>query len=391
MNGMCGDEGKAGPEEPRMTQMSADATSRMELRYRYGEVVSISSPSAWICAIRGSCISWSAVLSERYLLHAVADLCPMATFGTDLARAAQLLRDGNIVAIPTETVYGLAADAFDEAAVLKVFAAKQRPSFDPLIVHIGQRDDVPRVVRELPPGAEALMDAFWPGPLTLVLPKQPAVPDLVTSGLDSVGLRMPAHPLTRELLGLLDFPLAAPSANPFGYVSPTTAQHVADQLGDRVPYILDGGPCTVGVESTILGWDAGRWHLYRPGGIALEAIESVIGRVEPAVKQVLPVAPGMLESHYAPRKPVHVGDVPALLRRFAGQAVGVIAFRNDHPAHRCEVLSESGDLSEAARHLFAVLRDMDGSDCAVIVAEEFPEEGLGRAINDRLRRASAKR
>ena len=327
----------------------------------------------------------------------------MATIGTDLAHAAQLLRDGNIVAIPTETVYGLAANAFDEAAVLKVFEAKQRPSFDPLIVHIGQRGDVPRVVRELPPGAEALMDAFWPGPLTLVLPKQAAVPDLVTSGLDTVGLRMPAHPLTRELLGLLDFPLAAPSANPFGYVSPTTAQHVADQLGDRVPYILDGGPCSVGVESTILGWDAGaddrppaadrpgRWYVYRAGGIPLESIETIIGRVEPTVKQVLPVAPGMLESHYAPRKLVHVGDVPALLRRFAGQAVGVIAFRSDHPAHRCEVLSESGDLAEAARHLFAVLRDMDGSDCEVIVAEEFPEEGLGRAINDRLRRASAKR
>lgn len=327
----------------------------------------------------------------------------MATIGTDPAHAAQLLREGQVVAIPTETVYGLAANAFDEAAVLKVFGAKRRPSFDPLIVHIGQRSDVPRVVRELPLGAEALMDAFWPGPLTLVLPKQAAVPDLVTSGLDTVGLRMPAHPLTRELLALLDFPLAAPSANPFGYVSPTNAQHVANQLGDRVPYILDGGPCTVGVESTILGWDAGaddrppaathpgRWYLYRPGGIALEAIEAVIGRVEPAVKQVLPVAPGMLESHYAPRKPVYLGEVPALLRRFAGKPVGVIAFRHEYPGHRCEVLSERGDLAEAARHLFAVLREMDSSDCAVIVAEEFPEEGLGRAINDRLRRASAKR
>ncbi|MBX2978522.1 MAG: threonylcarbamoyl-AMP synthase [Flavobacteriales bacterium] len=315
----------------------------------------------------------------------------MATIGSALTHAAQLLRNGHIVAIPTETVYGLAANAFNEAAVLQVFAAKQRPSFDPLIVHIGQRADIHRVVKELPPGAEALMDAFWPGPLTLVLPKQALVPDLVTSGLDTVAVRMPAHPLALELLRQLEFPLAAPSANPFGYVSPTTAQHVADQLGDRVPYILNGGPCTVGVESTILGWDVGRWHLYRPGGIALEAIESVIGRVEPAVKQVLPVAPGMLESHYAPRKPVHVGNVPALLRRFAGQAVGVIAFRSDHPAHRCEVLSENGDLAEAARHLFAVLRDMDSSDCTVIVAEEFPQEGLGRAINDRLRRAAGAR
>jgi L-threonylcarbamoyladenylate synthase len=323
--------------------------------------------------------------------------------GTDLTHAAQLLRKGHIVAIPTETVYGLAANAFDEAAVLQVFAAKQRPSFDPLIVHIGHRADIQRIVKELPPGAEALMDAFWPGPLTLVLPKQSAVPDLVTSGLDTVAVRMPAHPLTLELLRQLDFPLAAPSANPFGYVSPTTAQHVADQLGDKVPYILDGGPCSVGVESTILGWDVGaddrppattptgRWHLYRPGGIPLEAIEQVIGRVEPAVKQVLPVAPGMLESHYAPRKPVHVGDVSALLRRFAGERIGIISFRTEYPAHRCEVLSEHGDLAEAARHLFAVLRELDSTDCNVILAEEFPDEGLGRAINDRLRRASAKR
>jgi L-threonylcarbamoyladenylate synthase len=327
----------------------------------------------------------------------------MATIGTYLAHAAQLLREGHIVAIPTETVYGLAANAFDEEAVLKVFAAKQRPSFDPLIVHIGQRDEIHRVVKELPPGAEALMDAFWPGPLTLVLPKQAIVPDLVTSGLDTVAVRMPAHPLTLELLRQLDFPLAAPSANPFGYVSPTTAQHVADQLDDKVPYILDGGPCSVGVESTILGWvlgaddrppattRTGRWHLYRPGGIPLEAIEQVIGRVEPAVKQVLPVAPGMLESHYAPRKPVHVGDVPTLLRRFAGERIGIISFRTEYPAHRCEVLSEHGNPAEAARHLFAVLRELDDTDCSVILAEEFPDEGLGLAINDRLRRASVKR
>ncbi len=295
-----------------------------------------------------------------------------------------------IVAIPTETVYGLAANAFDESAVLKVFEAKQRPSFDPLIVHVGSLGDACSVVRELPPGAEALMHAFWPGPLTLVLPKRAEVPDVVTSGLDTVGVRMPAHPLTRALLARLGFPLAAPSANPFGYVSPTTAQHVAEQLGERVPYILDGGPCAVGVESTILGWEDGRWVLYRPGGIALEDIEAVIGSVAQAVKQVLPAAPGMLESHYAPRKPVHVGDIDALLRRFAGRRIGIISFRQEHPGHRCEVLSERGDLAEAARNLFAVLRDLDGSECAVILAERFPDEGLGRAINDRLRRAAAR-
>lgn len=313
-----------------------------------------------------------------------------ATIGEQLARAVQLLRMGEAVAIPTETVYGLAANAFDADAVLKVFTAKQRPSFDPLIVHVGRREDVHRVARDLPPGAQALIDAFWPGPLTLVLPKHAEVPDIVTSGLETVGVRMPAHPLTLELLRALDFPLAAPSANPFGFVSPTTAQHVADQLGDRIPYILDGGPCQVGVESTIIGWEHDRWVLYRPGGTALEAIEAVIGSVSLAVKQVLPVAPGMLESHYAPRMPVHVGDVNALLPRFAGMRIGIISFRQVLVAHRCQVLSERGDLSEAARNLFAALRALDSSDCQVILAERFPEEGLGRAINDRLRRAASR-
>ncbi|HPQ59021.1 MAG TPA: L-threonylcarbamoyladenylate synthase, partial [Flavobacteriales bacterium] len=217
-----------------------------------------------------------------------------AQVGTDLARAARLLREGGVVAVPTETVYGLAANAFDPEAALQVFAIKERPSFDPLIVHVGERNEVARVARDLPPGAEALMDAFWPGPLTLVLPRSAEVPDVVTSGLDTVGVRMPAHPLLRELLGQLDFPLAAPSANPFGYVSPTTAQHVADQLGDRVPYILDGGPCVVGVESTILGHESGRWRLYRPGGIGMEDVTRVLGK-EPEVQAQSPLqlpAPG---------------------------------------------------------------------------------------------------
>lgn len=329
----------------------------------------------------------------------------MSTIGTDPTIAARILREGGIVGIPTETVYGLAANALDESAVLHVFAAKERPSFDPLIVHIGQREQVSHVVRSLPPGAEALMDAFWPGPLTLVLPKQESIPALVSSGLDTVAVRMPSHPLTLQLLRMLDFPLAAPSANPFGYVSPTTAAHVAAQLGEKVPYILDGGPCSVGVESTILGWEptdprqqgaqpqegSGAWYIYRSGGVPLEDIERVIGTVAPSVKQVLPVAPGMLESHYAPRKPVYVGTIDPLLRRFAGERIGVISFQKEYPAHRCEVLSEQGDLAEAARNLFAVLRELDSSDCKVILAEVFPEEGLGRAINDRLRRASAKR
>lgn len=314
----------------------------------------------------------------------------MAIIGSDMNDATRLLRAGDIVAIPTETVYGLAANAFDEAAVLKVFEAKQRPSFDPLIVHVGAQQDVDGLARHLPPGAQALMDAFWPGPLTLVLPKRPEVPDLVTSGLDTVGVRMPAHPLVRELLGALPFPLAAPSANPFGYVSPTTAQHVADQLGGRVPYILDGGPCTVGIESTIVGWESDRWMLYRAGGLPVEELEAVIGRVHPAVRQVLPAAPGMLESHYAPRTPVFVGDIHTMRMDHTGKRLGVIAFTRSHAATHCRVLSPSGDLSEAARRLFAALRELDASDCEVILAERFPEHGLGRAINDRLRRAASR-
>lgn len=326
------------------------------------------------------------------------DLCAMpARIGTDLHAAADLLRCGATVAIPTETVYGLAANAFDPEAVLRIFTTKARPSFDPLIVHIGRMEQLGCVVRELPHGAGSLMKAFWPGPLTLVLPKRPEVPDIVTSGLDTVGVRMPTHPMTLELLSKLDFPLAAPSANPFGYVSPTTAQHVADQLGERIPFILDGGPCEVGVESTIIGWEAGQgspegaWYLYRPGGIAVEAIEEVIGTLGTKAPKLHPVAPGMLESHYAPRKPMYVGDINDLMRVHSGHRIGLITFSTPFPAHRSEVLSPSGDLNEAARRLFAVLRALDHSDCDLILAERFPEEGLGRAINDRLRRASAHR
>jgi L-threonylcarbamoyladenylate synthase len=315
----------------------------------------------------------------------------MATIGTDVSKAAALLRNGEVVAIPTETVYGLAANAFDVDAVLRIFEVKQRPSFDPLIVHIGRMEQLHEVVASVPPGAQALIDRFWPGPLTLVLPKQTRVPDIVTSDLDTVGVRMPAHPLTLELLRSLDFPLAAPSANPFGYVSPTTAQHVADQLGDKIPYILDGGACSVGVESTIIGFEP-MPVLYRAGGIPLEEIEAVIGNLtlglSPKEMGAMVEAPGMLLSHYSPHKPVIIGDVHALMRRHTGKRIGVISFSRDHGAAINEVLSPSGDLHEAARGLFAALRRLDTSNVELVLAEVFPEVGLGRAINDRLRRAA---
>lgn len=317
--------------------------------------------------------------------------------GKDVEIAARYLRAGELVALPTETVYGLAANALDPAAVAQIFDVKNRPHFDPLIVHVAAVELVERYAATFPAPARALAGHFWPGPLTLVLPRRPVVPDLVTSGLPTVGLRMPAHPLALTLLRSLPFPLAAPSANPFGYISPTTAQHVYDQLQGRLPYILDGGPCPVGVESTIVGFDeSGRAVIYRLGGLAIEEIESVVGA--PVAVQLNessnPAAPGMLASHYAPRKPLFLDDLEVRLPRFAGRRIGVLSFRrrSDLPAGVVQaVLSESGDLSEAAQRLFAALRALDAAEVDLILAESVPETGLGRAINDRLRRAATGR
>lgn len=315
----------------------------------------------------------------------------MSVIGTDILQAAALLRDGAVVGIPTETVYGLAANAFDPAAVLRVFEVKGRPSFDPLIVHVADPSHVASLVRTLPESAETLMAKCWPGPLTLVLPKLPQVPDIVTSGLDAVAVRMPSHPMARTLLSMLEFPLAAPSANPFGYVSPTTAQHVADQLGAKIPYILDGGPCEVGVESTILGYQiesGSDWTLLRAGGVPLETLEGIVGPIAIARPTSRPSAPGMLDSHYAPRTPLLLGDIPTLLTAHQGRRVAVLAFRTEYPEAPTTVLAPDGDLRTAARTLFGALRTLDASDAEVIIAERVPNEGLGRAINDRLARAA---
>jgi L-threonylcarbamoyladenylate synthase len=315
-----------------------------------------------------------------------------ARIGTELDEAVRRLRAGELVAIPTETVYGLAANALDARACLRIFEAKRRPAFDPLIVHVRSPEHAREFARELPADAERLMRAFWPGPLTLVLPKRELVPDIVTSGLDTVALRAPAHPLTAQLLARLEFPLAAPSANLFGRMSPTRAEDVVEQLGDELEYVLDGGPCAVGVESTILGWEEGRCVLYRPGGTPLELIEPLIGPVRVAslhsehAPRVAAAAPGMLAAHYAPRTPLVI-EASAGHPLVAGEAL--LAFRHARPAHACEVLSATGDLREAASRLFAALRRLDRSGAVRIVAELAPERGLGRAINDRLRRAAA--
>ncbi|MBM4127443.1 MAG: threonylcarbamoyl-AMP synthase [Nitrospira sp.] len=308
--------------------------------------------------------------------------------------AAEIIRSGGLVAFPTETVYGLGCDAVNPEAAAKVFEAKQRPAFDPLIVHLADQSMVETVAKHIPPTAIVLMDAFWPGPLTLILPKQPGVPDLVTAGLPTVAVRVPDHPVAQALIRESGTPIAAPSANPFGYVSPTTAQHVSDGLGDRVDLILDGGPCPVGVESTIVSLTGATPQLLRPGSLSLETIQSVIGPVDRAASAVEAMhAPGQSARHYATRTPVTILSAPGAWPVFrGGERRGLLAMSEPCELagrfHAVEVLSPSGDLREAARHLFAALRRLDASGLDRIYSEPCEETGLGRAIMDRLRRCA---
>ncbi|QMW06449.1 L-threonylcarbamoyladenylate synthase [Spirosoma foliorum] len=314
----------------------------------------------------------------------------MAQIGTNTQLAKEFLEAGNVVGIPTETVYGLAGNAFNLDAVLKIFQVKNRPSFDPLIIHTDSLEKLDQFVTDIPEPAQKLAEVYWPGPLTLLLPKRDLIPDLVTAGLPSVAVRIPNHPLTLDLLRSLDFPLAAPSANPFGYISPTTAQHVADQLGDQIPYILDGGPAGVGIESTIVGFENNQATVFRLGGMALEQIEQVVGPVSVQTHSTSnPKAPGMLSSHYAPRKPlilVAAGHTPEPNER-AGALVFREPFGGISTDHQ-RILSPTGDLNEAAKNLFAHLRALDTLPIDIIYAEPLPNQGLGWAMNDRLRRAS---
>jgi len=312
--------------------------------------------------------------------------------GTDINRAIKFLQQDELVAIPTETVYGLAGNALSAAAVAKIFAVKNRPSFDPLIVHTSSVERLNIFAKTMPEPAQALAEAFMPGSLTLLLPKQNIIPDIVTAGSPLVALRIPDHPLTLELLSKLEFPLAAPSANPFGYISPTTARHVEQQLGNKIPYILDGGACRVGLESTIVGFEEKEIIVYRKGGIAVEAIDRLVGKVTVKPQSTSnPQAPGMLKSHYAPRVPLVLGDIEELLGKHQDKKIGIISFQKQYevvPSAQQIVLSPRGDFTEAARRLFAGMRHLDSLDLDIILAELVPERDLGRAINDRLRRAA---
>ncbi len=300
---------------------------------------------------------------------------------TAIARAAALLRDGRLVAFPTETVYGLGGDATNDRAVAAIFEAKGRPAFNPLICHVPDIEAAGTLVT-FDPIAERLAALYWPGALTLVLPRRTGCPVslLASAGLDTLAVRIPERPAALALLRAVGRPVAGPSANPSGRISPTTARHVADGLGDKVAMILDDGPCPVGIESTVIGVTEGKAYLLRPGGITAEAVEAEIGPLHAPISDAVQ-APGMLQSHYAPDRPVRLNASDAR----PGEAL--LGFGPDAPPG--PNLSPSGDLVEAAANLFALLHELDRPEHAGIAVMPVPETGLGRAINDRLRRAAA--
>jgi L-threonylcarbamoyladenylate synthase len=314
----------------------------------------------------------------------------MAVIGKNIQEAIKLLEANEVIGLPTETVYGLAGNAFSAEAVTKIFEVKNRPTFDPLIVHTSSIERISDFVREIPVKAQLLAEKFMPGPLTLLLPKKENISDLVTSGLDTVAVRIPNHPLALALLQNLDFPLAAPSANPFGYISPTSAQHVDNQLGIRIKYILDGGGCAVGIESSIIGFINDEIVVYRKGGLAIEEIESVVGKVKiQEHSSSNPQAPGMLKSHYSPRTQLSIINEQLSIKQSTN--IGFLGFKEFYPNIPLEnqmILSPTGDFREAAKNLFAFMRTLDARNFDIIYTELLPEIDLGRAINDRIRRAS---
>ena len=329
-------------------------------------------------------------LVTRMSVHRSTIICQ------DTVEAAQLLKNGQLVAFPTETVYGLGADAKNSTSVAGIFESKQRPTFDPLIVHVADIASARQLVTEFSALAEQLAAAFWPGPLTLVLPKRPEISDLVTAGLPGVGVRIPNHPIALELLRLADCPVAAPSANLFGRISPTTAQHVLDGLDGRIDAVLDGGPCGVGVESTVLSLMTAEPTVLRPGGLPIEDIEAVIGPVQratgsPELDDAAQLAPGMLSRHYSPTTKlllINANETPVGVGR---KKCGLLTYgpiRDTSGFAKIEQLSEFSDLKTCAANFFAALRSLDAADLDVIIARRFPESGLGIALNDRLQRAA---
>lgn len=311
---------------------------------------------------------------------------------TSVSEAARLLKEGEVVAIPTETVYGLAGNAFEPKALAKIFAAKERPTFDPLIVHIADIAQLTDIAKDIPDAAYKLASAYWPGPMTMILPKKDCIPDLCTSGLPSVAMRFPSHPVAQAIIKESGLPLAAPSANLFKHVSPTTAEHVAAQLADRIAGIVDGGACSVGVESSIISL-VGEPTVLRPGAVTPEMFAKILGEVKVKESTSKPgqamAAPGQCDTHYKPQVPLYFGKVP---EGFTLPAHTVrIAFGNQEgPIPATVNLSKTGDMTEATAKLYAYMHDLDLPEYDLILVDPIPNTGVGMALNDRLKRASIK-
>jgi L-threonylcarbamoyladenylate synthase len=311
---------------------------------------------------------------------------------SDLNQVKSALINGDIIALPTETVYGLAANIYLDSALEKVFKLKKRPSYNPLIVHISNAGILEQIAKNIPAKARELADIFWPGPLTLVLEKQDQIPNRITAGKPTVAVRVPNHPIALQLLESLNFPLAAPSANPFGSLSPTSAEHVALYFKEEINFILDGGPCFCGLESTIIGFENDKPILYRHGAISIEEIEKIIGPIKIKNQNSKnPSAPGMLTRHYAPKTQIQINDdISLALAQNPDKKIGVLSFSKNKKIkteiHQ-EVLSISGDLKEASKNLYAALHSLDQMNLDLIITSFFPEKGLGKTINDRLKRA----
>ncbi|RTY96887.1 threonylcarbamoyl-AMP synthase [Flavobacterium franklandianum] len=314
---------------------------------------------------------------------------------TDINKAKEILLKNELIAIPTETVYGLAGNAYNETAIKKIFELKKRPFYNPLIIHLKSASCISDVALEIPESALILATTFWPGPLTLVLKKQPHISDLVTAGKETVAIRVPNHPVALALLDQLDFPLAAPSANPFGSISPTNAEHVYNYFGEELNVILDGGECEKGLESTIIGFENNQPVLYRHGSISLEEIENIVGKLGITTNSdTSPNAPGMLSRHYAPKTDTYLtNNISELLKCFEGKKIGLLLFKNtvqNKSIIHQEILSKSGNFNEAAKNLYAAMHRLDQNKLDVIIAERLPDEGLGKTINDKLERATKK-
>ena len=309
--------------------------------------------------------------------------------------AVELLNSEQVIGFPTETVYGLAGNIYSEKAINSIFEIKQRPRINPLIVHIPKIEDLKNIASEIPENALKLAAAFWPGPLTLLLKKKNTIPDYITAGKNTVAVRIPNHAVALSILNAIDFPLAAPSANPFGSISPTTAQHVADFFPNQIDNVVDGGACQNGIESTIVGFENEKVIVYRFGAISIEDIEKIVGKTHKFIHDNnTPVAPGMMKKHYAPKTNFLVIDnIENEIKKYQNLKIGIISFNKSYVSKNIkslEILSLKSDFKEASRKLYAAMHKLDHQNLDLIIAEIFPDYDLGKSINDRLSRAAEK-